>query len=232
MSWIRFTYVFLIVTTISIPLVFSFSKRYYFVDKWKQVFLDSFVVSIPFIIWDIWFEQLDYWGFSNEYIIGIRFLGLPLEEWLFFWVIPSASVFLYYCVSNLGIYTKIPDRLAKILPVFLAIFSIIWILLFPREIYSVIVSIALLLSVVLNIKAAWWSKVVVYLPFIAVGFMYVNGILTMGIPWTSENPVVWYNPSVFSQIRFIQIPLEDFMFGIALLLLNISLFESKQNWKQ
>ena len=48
---------------------------------------------IVFISWDIIFTYLGIWSFNDRYILGIKFLFLPLE-WLFFICVPYACVFI------------------------------------------------------------------------------------------------------------------------------------------
>ena len=49
---------------------------------WKPIFA-IITVGIFFILWDIYFAYQNVWGFNDEYLMGIRWFKLPLEEWLF-----------------------------------------------------------------------------------------------------------------------------------------------------
>jgi lycopene cyclase domain-containing protein len=50
----------------------------------EAFFLAIILVGLFFIIWDIYFAYENVWGFNDDYLIGIRWFKLPLEEWLFF----------------------------------------------------------------------------------------------------------------------------------------------------
>jgi lycopene cyclase domain-containing protein len=39
------------------------------------------------------------WSFNDQYITGIKFMGLPLEEILFFLTVPFSCMFIYACLN-------------------------------------------------------------------------------------------------------------------------------------
>ena len=82
------------------PLALSFDKRVAFFKKWKALFPAIFLMMLVFIPWDILKTAKGVWGFNPDYIIGIYFFNLPLEECLFFICIPYACVFIYECLNN------------------------------------------------------------------------------------------------------------------------------------
>src|SRR5688500_2532122 len=55
--------------------------------------------AVFFIAWDIYFTGLGVWGFNDRFTLGIRFFNLPLEEYLFFFCIPYATLFSYNCMN-------------------------------------------------------------------------------------------------------------------------------------
>lgn len=48
-----------------------------------------------FGLWDIVATQRGHWWWSAEQVTGLRLIGLPLEEWLFFLVIPLCVLLTY-----------------------------------------------------------------------------------------------------------------------------------------
>ncbi len=54
-----------------------------------------FTIAIPFLIWDQYFTINGVWGFNETYLQGFFIGSLPLEEVLFFFLIPYCCVFIY-----------------------------------------------------------------------------------------------------------------------------------------
>ena len=80
-----------------IPL--SFDKKVSYVSTWKSAFLAIGFVGVPFLIWDILFTEWGIWGFNDSYLSGIYLYNLPIEEVLFFIVVPFACTFIYACAK-------------------------------------------------------------------------------------------------------------------------------------
>jgi len=59
----------------------------------KRVTLSVLPISILFLIWDAYAISQGHWFFDREQILGIYGpLNIPLEEYLFFIVIPMAAI--------------------------------------------------------------------------------------------------------------------------------------------
>lgn len=223
------TYLYLAIDFFSIlfPLIFSFYPKYNFSKKWKFLFPAIALPALFFIVWDEWFTQLGVWGFNPVYLTGTFFLSLPIEEILFFICIPYACVFTYEAVNYLIAWRmsrKLQDIITDILAGILFLLGVIF---FDRWYTSVTFILA---SVYLNLhrwvwKSDYLGKFYLAFLFILIPFFIVNGILTgTGI----EDQVVWYNDSENLGIRMGTIPIEDTFYGMLLLLMNVSLFESLQ----
>ena len=57
------------------------------------------VAAAPAVVvfggWDLLAHAHGHWTFSDRYTLGIRLFGLPVEEWLFFLVVPVCTVLTY-----------------------------------------------------------------------------------------------------------------------------------------
>lgn len=221
----KWLYMWVLLFTVSFPIVFGFLPKLRFYKVWPQVMLANLPVTLAFIAWDIYFTNMGAWGFSSDYTTGYRILGLPWEEWMFFIFIPFACTFIYWSVSRLLQKDWLQDveRLISygLIFLFLLIGVFAW-----DQLYTATSALAcgfFLLYHVLFIHRPYRGRF--YLAFLlsCIPFFVVNGILT-GI--ATESPVVMYNPEVFSGIRIITIPAEDLMYYFLLLLGNITLFEA------
>lgn len=219
-------YLYLIIDlgAISFPFLFSFHPKANFSKKWKHLWLAILIPATFFLIWDEWFTRMGVWGFNPDYILGIYLFDLPIEEVLFFVCIPYACVFTYEAV---GFFSKrdyvkpFTDIITGLLVLTLSIvgFSNLdqWYTGVTFLLFAVFLTLLRALA-----KPDFLGKFYLAYLFILIPFVLVNGILTgTGI----ENPVVWYNDAENLGIRIGTIPVEDTMYGMMLILMNVALFE-------
>ncbi|MFS4469924.1 lycopene cyclase domain-containing protein [Chryseobacterium sp. T20] len=219
-----YTYILINFFTIIICFIASFDRRIQFNRFFGKFLLSSTIVAIPFIIWDIWFTSKGVWWFDLNYTLGFKIAGLPLEEWLFFYCIPFACVFTYYCIEKF--YR--PDWASAFnnLIVFTSfiILGVVGFLYYGRiyTLLTVIVTLLTLFYLHFIAQKEWIGKASLVYLILMPGFFAVNGILTGSfIP----SPVVNYNPDHFLGIRMGTIPVEDAVYGYSQFLLNIYFFK-------
>ena len=63
--------------------------------KRRIVFLSSFLVGIPFILWDMWATVRGHWAFNPDFTLGLYVFNLPIEEILFFICIPFSCTYVW-----------------------------------------------------------------------------------------------------------------------------------------
>lgn len=219
-------YLYLIIFTTFFPLVLSFDKRVRFVQYWPAFFMAMLPVATFFLVWDYFFTAWGVWGFNEEYLIGIHLANMPIEEMLFFVVVPFACIFIYECFR----YYIPKDYLKPAAPYFSAVLAIALPIIALFHIEALYTSVTFLLAAALLVLAQFVFKVKwmgwFYLAYFVslVPFLIVNGILT-------SLPVVWYNNAHNLGIRLYTIPIEDTMYSLLLLLMNVWLYEGIKNSK-
>ena len=79
--------------TVTLPLEVIGGARVY---RRPQALLATLApVAAVFAGWDLIAVHHGDWWFSARYILGPRLAGLPLEEWLFFLVVPVCALLTY-----------------------------------------------------------------------------------------------------------------------------------------
>ena len=219
-----FLYLILNVSAVSLPLIFSFHQKMRFIQHWKSVLLSLTIVAGIFLIWDAVFTQYQVWGFNSNYHLPFVLLGMPLEEWLFFFCIPYASVFTHYALIYYWPRLSLSKEITKFVSI-LGIIAALSLTLFNTDKMYTWVN-YLLLSVVLSIGLAYGLKHLqrFYIAFliILIPFFLINGTLTgLGL----EEPVVWYNYEENLGIKLLTIPIEDTGYAFSMLFTNVLLTE-------
>ena len=94
----HYTYFLILAASVSGPLFLSFDKKVAFYKKWKYLLLSIPLPALLYIFWDFYFTAEGIWSFNEAYITGTRFVNLPIEEILFFFIVPYCCVFIYECI--------------------------------------------------------------------------------------------------------------------------------------
>jgi lycopene cyclase domain-containing protein len=181
---------------------------------------------VVFIPWDIWFTDLGVWGFNPYYLSGIYFFNLPLEECLFFILIPYCCIFTYHVVWTLS-KNKSFKPMRKTTYTFSLVLFICGMFCIGKvyTFYTFIgLSIVFLVApYVVNMRVFFKTFIILIIPF-----LIVNGILTGSL---IDDQIVWYNNENNLGIRLFTIPLEDIFYNCFMLLLVMMGYQSSLNKK-
>ena len=195
-----------------------------FIKHWKAVLLSLTIVATVFLIWDAIFTQNGVWGFNPDYHLPYLLFGMPIEEWMFFFCIPYASIFIHYSLEYFKPNFLIPKDITRAITV-TVIFTLIPILFFNwgRDYTTVNYSFLIVLLVLsLFFGLEYLRRFYIAFLIILIPFFIVNGILTgTGL----EEPVVWYNNDENLGIRLLTIPIEDIGYAFTMLFGNVFLIE-------
>jgi lycopene cyclase domain-containing protein len=213
------TYLLINIFTISFPLAASFDKRIYYAGNWRFLFPALLLTAAFFIIWDVWFTASGVWSFNPQFLTGIQLINLPVEEWLFFITVPFSSIFIYEAL-NYWLKRDILLRASRYIALVGGLVLISIALLNTDLAYTFITfslaGIFLLFHYIFK-KEYLGRFFLAYLVHL-IPFTVVNGILT-------AMPVVQYNDLENLGFRLGTIPVEDSIYSLLLLLMNITLFE-------
>jgi lycopene cyclase domain-containing protein len=72
------------------PLELAVGTRVY--ARWRRLALALLPGLILGVAWDSYAVRAGHWSFDRRYLTGVSLLGLPVEEVLFFVVIPICAV--------------------------------------------------------------------------------------------------------------------------------------------
>ena len=88
--------------TVFVPFIKSFSPEIKFYTPLRKLVMAMLIPFILFVTIDIIAVIRDLWTFNPDYVIGIYFFGLPLEEVSFFIFVPFACIFTWETVKYLA----------------------------------------------------------------------------------------------------------------------------------
>lgn len=217
-------YFYTLLGSILIPLLYSVFRTD-FIKNWKNFIISTSLIAIIYLIWDVIFTNTGIWGFNDNYCLGIYFLKIPLEEWLFFFVIPFCSLFTHYAFFTIYSNLRLNKTLTLYVSVFIILLSFFLIVTNLSKAYTTVNFAFLAVIIVLGTMYKLKLLQQFYISFliILIPFIIVNGILTGAV---TETPIVWYNDLENLGIRFYTIPVEDFGYAFSMLFGNALIFET------
>ena len=222
----HYTYFLILGASLAGPLALSFDKNVGFYKRWKYLFPAMVLPAILYIAWDSYFTAKGVWSFNENYITGNYLFGLPVEEVLFFFVVPYCCVFIYACIRAyfpLLKDNKKADFSLVLLGVVLLAIGLVTLDKYYTS-WTAILNFICISSIYLfrrffkgfDATSFLLSYVICLVPFLV-----VNGFLT-------AIPVVLYNDAENLAVRIYTIPVEDVFYGMLLVLMNIVLYEKFQ----
>ncbi|NOU39374.1 MAG: lycopene cyclase domain-containing protein [Ferruginibacter sp.] len=226
----NYTYFLILAVSFAGPFFLSFDKKVAFYKKWKFVFAAMILPAIFYIIWDSIFATKGVWYFNAEKVIANTYIyNLPLEEILFFFIVPYCCLFVYECI--LCYFPKLQsnkkaDTILLLLGALLLMVGIFTLKLYYTA-YTSFFTATFIFFIFLfrkyfssfNSTAFLVSYVIILIPFLV-----VNGFLT-------AIPVITYNDNQNLATRIFTIPVEDIFYGLLLVLMNVVIYEKLQTKK-
>ena len=241
----KYAYLLVDLFCLSGPFFLSFHKSVAFYKNFKPLAAGILLMSAVYLPWDILFTHWGIWNFNPKFTMQSRSFLLPIEEWLFFVAVPFACVFTFECVRYFK-KTAPSKRFTQITSFsVLAISTVLCVFAAFEELWYTF-SATLLCSAMLLFHIQRRSEFLGYFLFawfiLLIPFYMSNGILT-GLHFyeydlvnTSHveitEAIVRYNNQFNLGIRIWSVPIEDFFYGLAMILLVLTPYEYfREKWK-
>ncbi|MDI1462963.1 lycopene cyclase domain-containing protein [Catellatospora sp. KI3] len=93
MDPLRYLLILLACLAVTLPLELLLGARVY--RRPRRLLAALAPVVALFVLWDLAAVARGHWWFDPRYTTGVRLLGLPVEEWLFFVVVPLCALLTY-----------------------------------------------------------------------------------------------------------------------------------------
>jgi len=227
----KYLYLILNILTISFPLIRSFEPKINYSSQWSSLFPAILFTGAFFLVWDHWFTVMGVWEFNPRYLVGIYLFQLPLEEWLFFLTVPFACVFIYEVLIYFfpkDYFLPLAKPFVYIMVPFLLGLALLLLDKWYTSVNFIVGALVLIIHFLIFNDRYLGRFIFAYLVTL-IPFLLCNGILTGAF---TEEPVVIYNNAENLGIRIWTIPIEDTIYCMTLLLMNVSIFESLRSRKQ
>ncbi|KYK32900.1 MAG: hypothetical protein AYK22_06865 [Thermoplasmatales archaeon SG8-52-3] len=231
---IQLNYIILDILIILFPLLFTFKWKFKYYKFFKPLAASIFIVGLSYILWDILVTARGDWWFEEKFLIGIEIFGLPIEEILFFIIVPFACIFIYENLVYFIKDKKVPFNKWFYLT-FAAIFIIVGII-FRNQDYTILSMFSCALFFILastiypellKSRNYWFYIILSFIPFIIFNY-FLTSLIVVGY-----NPdAIWGGFGAWNG-RFVTIPFEDFFYNYSMLSFYLMVYlYFKEKWIQ
>ena len=110
MENLHYAYVLIFIAICAVGVNFGFKLQ--FARKLKLFLIADSLILVIYLIWDFWAVSKGSWFFDSNQILGIMLLGkLPIEEVLFFIIVPLMTVLTYLALTKLTGWGKAKEEI-------------------------------------------------------------------------------------------------------------------------
>ena len=215
------TYLLLLFIFVVIPFIINTKNRIYFVSNLKYLLPAILFSGAVFALWNVRFTELGIWRFNLACFTGITIMNLPLEEWMFFFVFPFSSVYIYEFLNAKHRQFEMPNLFLSISLVLLIVFVIIT-YHFRQKLYTFFTFFLLCIyfgyTIFRNRFKKHYTKF--YLTFVLVSVPYL--VFASVLNYIAA---VSYHPDHIIGLNILNVPVENFGHIFLFLLMNITIFE-------
>lgn len=179
--------------------------------SWQRLLRSYLLVSIPFIVWDIWAVGDGHWGFSADYTMGLHLFGLAIEEILFFFTVPLVCLVVFLALSNSQRLQR--PGVAQFSVALIGLAGLLMATVWPEQAYTRTVGITLLLSSAILLVQHRLIEQRKFWVFQAILF----GLFVAANTFLTALPIITYGEQAVIGFRIGTIPVEDFAYNFALI---------------
>jgi len=218
----RFTFLFIDLLIIGLPILFSFSKRIHFISRFKHVTIATFLVISIFIPWNIAFTTLKIWSYSPSKYLGLTIVEVPIEAYLYYIFTPYLCIFIYVWLTKIIKKNYFKGAHFAVTPFLIAALVLLLLNSFDQTYaaFSLCFLILLLFIQLVNGKR-YMGKFYLSFVFSIVPLFIVDSLL-------AALNVIWFDSKVTLAYKLGYLPLDTLIFDAGLCLLSVMGFEWSQ----
>lgn len=215
------SYLLLLLVYLVIPLLLSTQNKIRFVFRLRYLLPASIFAGAIFIMWDMRFIEMGVWSFNSDFLTGIEWMKVPIEEWLSFLIIPLSSVYNYEWLKIKFEKFEQPNAFV-IVSLVLFVISAVLAYSFRKNIFTFftffLTAIYMGYTVFRNRFKKHYTKFYMAYAITLIPFIIVSGIL-------NKLPAVVYNSDHIVGLGIFGVPIEKLGFLFLLLLINTTIYE-------
>lgn len=89
---------FISLCAVGVTIIFKVRAPFF----WKTFLITDSIVLTVYLFWDYWAIEKKIWSFDPAQTVGLKVLGIiPIEEVLFFIIVPLMTIITYLALINL-----------------------------------------------------------------------------------------------------------------------------------
>jgi lycopene cyclase domain-containing protein len=220
------TYTYLIITAflLLIPFCFTIDSKIFNVRQLKSAVIPSIIVALIFSGIAAYFTLQKIWVFNPAYLLGIYYLTLPLEGFLFLFAFSFAGLGIYNYLNAKFPNNELQKYSLALSNLFLGVF--VAILFFFHNKWFPLITVSVVMILLLGIEYINKLRFMYrfYRAFAAclIPFYIVYGLI-------GNLPIITYNKLESIGVSPANIPFENHFYMMGMLLLGVYLVELLKN---